>query len=81
VDARCSLSRRRFVQGVDVVGLGLLAGRGRFPGQAQPVMMPHSKLDREDLHEVLADVRRTVLRRHPDLSWVPGARTMATPAA
>ena len=29
-------SRRQFVQGVGVVGLGLLAGCGRPPGQAQP---------------------------------------------
>jgi putative ABC transport system substrate-binding protein len=31
-------SRRRFVQGAGVVGLGLLAGCGRLPGQAQPVV-------------------------------------------
>jgi putative ABC transport system substrate-binding protein len=32
---RCS--RRRFVQGVGVAGLGLVAGCGRWPGQAPPV--------------------------------------------
>ena len=32
-----SVSRRRFVQGVGVTGLGLLAGCERLPGQAPPV--------------------------------------------
>jgi putative ABC transport system substrate-binding protein len=32
---RRALNRRRFVQGVGVAGLGLLAGCGRLPGQAQ----------------------------------------------
>ena len=31
-----TVSRRQFVQGVGVAGLGLLAGCGRLPGQAQP---------------------------------------------
>jgi putative ABC transport system substrate-binding protein len=31
-----TLSRRRFVQGAGVAGLGLLAGCGRWPGQAAP---------------------------------------------
>jgi hypothetical protein len=31
-----SLSRRCFVQGVGIAGLGLLAGCGRWPGQAAP---------------------------------------------
>jgi putative ABC transport system substrate-binding protein len=30
------VSRRRFVQGAGVAGLGLLAGCGRWPGQSQP---------------------------------------------
>jgi putative ABC transport system substrate-binding protein len=30
------LTRRRFVQGTGLAGLGLLAGCGRWPGQAQP---------------------------------------------
>jgi putative ABC transport system substrate-binding protein len=34
---RRHLSRRRFVQGAGVVGLGLLAGCGRLPGQAAPL--------------------------------------------
>ena len=29
-------SRRQFVQGVGAVGLGLVAGCGRLPGQGQP---------------------------------------------
>ena len=33
-------SRRRFVQGVGVAGLGLLAGCGRLPGQAGPPPPP-----------------------------------------
>jgi putative ABC transport system substrate-binding protein len=35
MDTRYSLPRRRFVQGAGLVGLGLLAGCGRRPGQAQ----------------------------------------------
>jgi putative tryptophan/tyrosine transport system substrate-binding protein len=35
-----TLSRRRFVQGAGVVGLGLLAGCGRLPGQVQPAPLP-----------------------------------------
>src|SRR5215212_9091033 len=31
------LTRRQLVQGVGVAGLGLLAGCGRLPGQAQPL--------------------------------------------
>ena len=31
-----ALSRRYFVQGAGAVGLGLLVGCGRWPGQAQP---------------------------------------------
>jgi hypothetical protein len=30
------ISRRQFVQGAGVAGLGLLAGCGRLPGQAPP---------------------------------------------
>jgi hypothetical protein len=30
------LRRRQFVQGVGIAGLGMLAGCGRLPGQAQP---------------------------------------------
>jgi len=33
---RSEVSRRQFVQGVGIAGLGLLAGCGRVPGQAQP---------------------------------------------
>jgi putative ABC transport system substrate-binding protein len=33
-------SRRQFVQGASVAGLGLVAGCGRLPWQAQPVPMP-----------------------------------------
>ena len=36
------LSRRRFVQGAGVAGLGLLAGCGQLPGQVQaPAKAPH----------------------------------------
>ena len=35
MDARHSLTRRQLMQGASVVGLGLLAGCGRLPGQAQ----------------------------------------------
>jgi putative ABC transport system substrate-binding protein len=34
------LSRRRFVQGAGLAGLGLLAGCGRLPGQAAPARVP-----------------------------------------
>src|SRR5262249_1143173 len=34
-------SRRQFVQGVSVVGLGLVAGCGRLPAQAQQASVPH----------------------------------------
>ena len=41
-----SVSRRRFVQGAGVMGLGLLAGCGRLPGQAQaPVVHRIGYLD------------------------------------
>ena len=36
-----SVSRRHLVQGAGVVGLGLLAGCGRWPGQEPPVAMVH----------------------------------------
>src|SRR5262245_4266147 len=35
------LSRRRFVQGVGVAGLGLVAGCGRLPWQTQPASKVH----------------------------------------
>ena len=35
MDASYSVTRRRFVRGAGVAGLGLLAGCGRLPGQAQ----------------------------------------------
>jgi putative ABC transport system substrate-binding protein len=35
-----SLSRRRFVQGAGVAGIGLLAACGRLPGQAAPARVP-----------------------------------------
>src|SRR5688572_17579898 len=35
-----ALSRRQVVQGAGVVGLGLLAGCGRWPGQATPAKVP-----------------------------------------
>jgi putative tryptophan/tyrosine transport system substrate-binding protein len=34
-------SRRQFVQGAGATGLGLLAGCGRWPGQARPATVPH----------------------------------------
>ena len=39
-----SVSRRRFVQGAGVAGLGLLAGCGRLPGQAPPTKVPPHRL-------------------------------------
>src|SRR3712207_8692693 len=36
-----SISRRRFVQGAGVAGLGLLAGCERLPWQAQPASKVH----------------------------------------
>jgi putative tryptophan/tyrosine transport system substrate-binding protein len=36
MDARCSLTRRRFVQRASAAGLGLLAGCGRLPRPGQP---------------------------------------------
>jgi hypothetical protein len=37
---RLPVSRRQFVQGAGVAGLGLLAGCGRLPGQAAPARVP-----------------------------------------
>jgi len=37
----CCVSRRQFVQGVGTAGLGLLAGCGRLPWQAQPAASTH----------------------------------------
>src|SRR3954447_24103520 len=38
--ANSELTRRRFVQGAGVAGLGLLAGCGRLPGQAATAHIP-----------------------------------------
>jgi hypothetical protein len=35
-----SLSRRQLLHGAGLVGLGLLAGCGRLPGQAAPARVP-----------------------------------------
>ena len=43
-------SRRRFVQGAGAVGLGLLAGCGQWPGQAQPA----PKVARRCIKEIVA---------------------------
>jgi putative ABC transport system substrate-binding protein len=51
------LSRRRLAQGAGVAGLGLLAGCGRWPGQAQPARVP----------------RIGVLRSNPEQLGVTGA--------
>jgi putative tryptophan/tyrosine transport system substrate-binding protein len=40
MDARYSLTRRQLVQGAGAVGVGLLAGCGRLPGQVQPPLSP-----------------------------------------
>src|SRR2546423_6450133 len=55
-------SRRQFVQGVGVAGLGLLAGCGRLPGQGQKtvlrigVLLPYG-IDDQSSQELLQPLR------------------------
>jgi putative ABC transport system substrate-binding protein len=65
-------SRRQFVQGLGVAGLGLLAGCGRLPGQAQPPAKVHRigvLLGAASLDSPEAEALRQGLR---DLGYVEG---------
>jgi putative tryptophan/tyrosine transport system substrate-binding protein len=74
IDAGCSLTRRRFVQGTGLASLVLLAGCVRLPGQAQPpklsrigVLVPYAAESRAS--QDLLEPFRAGLR---DLGYVEG---------
>ena len=67
------VSRRRFVQGAGVAGLGLLAGCGRWPGQvpiqARPARIGYLMLGTAQANASLAEEFRAGLRA---LGYVEG---------
>jgi len=69
-----SLSRRRFVQGAGVAGLGLLAGCGRLPGQGQPPAPKVARLGILLFSSPTADPNLAAFLRGLDaLGYVPDA--------
>jgi putative tryptophan/tyrosine transport system substrate-binding protein len=74
IRARRELSRRVFVQGAGVAGLGLLAGCGRLPGQAQPSSANDYRIGYLSVLGLAVTVPRIDALRQAlgELSWIEG---------
>jgi hypothetical protein len=73
------LSRRQFMQGAGLIGLGLLAGCGRWPGQAPPSVPKVARigvLASEPIEEAGYELLRQALR---DLGYIEGQNLVLEP--